>query len=75
MTVSLCAAGRVMGPGEAELRRVGSCWWWIENQVAQGLFEGAIISLQLGNEECLQLKDFSGDVMSEAIEAAAALGL
>jgi len=59
----------------SELRRVGLAWWRIESSEARRVFDGAIISLELVAEDWLSLGDIAPDVMSEAIEAAEALGL
>ncbi len=66
---------RLMGECEVELRRVGVRWWRIGFEKAANVFDGAIVSLRLDREDWTHLGDIAADVMSEAIEAAEALGL
>lgn len=66
-----------MGPVERELRRCGGRWWTLESEAAMNVFWDA--AWQLGfiyvGKVGAYLGDDRQDVSSEAIEAAAALGL
>jgi hypothetical protein len=64
------------GPLEADLRRVGTAWWRLVLDDSLALWVGARVSLGLPEVKPMsELDTFAPDTASEAIEAAAALGL
>lgn len=65
-----------LGPIGRELRRVGTCWWYICEPEAYELWLGARLSLGLAPVNTpAEGGVYAIDIASEAIEAAEALSL
>lgn len=64
------------GPVARDLRRAGLDWWKFRERESYRLWLGAVESLGLGDHVArFKMSSVAGDIASEAIEAAEALGL